>query len=86
MRFIINKNAVSSIDEGELVILHMSNGKFYGLDAVGTDVWECIQSGKSLDEIIYKLHQEYGVTIEKLQHDINNFINNLMDQGLVNRI
>ena len=83
MRYCINEKAIISKDNGELVILNMENGKFYGVDDLGTEIWELLQKGKSCDQITQQLHKNYNEPIENIKRDLQMFINNLYRFGLV---
>ncbi len=83
MKFLINKEVVCTRENGEAILLNMGNGKFYGLDNLGTEIWELIKKEKSYDYIVEKLYNEYKVSKEQLENDIKIFINNLTRFGLV---
>jgi hypothetical protein len=83
LKFLINKEVVCTRENGEAILLNMGNGKFYGLDNLGTEIWELIKKEKSYDYIVEKLYNEYKVSKEQLENDIKIFINNLTRFGLV---
>ena len=37
---------------GESVVLDLASGRYFGLNAVGTRVWQLIQQGQSVNEVI----------------------------------
>jgi len=45
------ENALSTTIDGETVILHRDVGKYYGLNEVGTFVWELLQEPRSIEEL-----------------------------------
>ncbi len=54
----------------EPVILHPTTGRYYGLNSVGTRIWQCIQSPIACADLIDKLHLEYDVPRETLEQDV----------------
>ena len=64
-----NDKITYRIIDGEAVILNVDNGYYYSLNEVGTRVWENINKGKSLEEIISLLKKEYQVPEKQLRSD-----------------
>lgn len=84
MKYVINENVIVTKDEGELVLLDMNTGFFYGLDLIGTEVWTRLSSGNDIVEIINGIHKLCGVDIQIINNDIRLFLNNMIKYGLVN--
>lgn len=80
-----NQHAVASRVGEETVILHLTNGTYYGLDEVGTRVWELLQDGATLEALCATLQDDYDVALETLRTDIGAFIADLAEHGLVDR-
>jgi hypothetical protein len=70
-------------DEG--VLLNLKSGRYFGLDAVGTRIWQMLAEGRSLVSTITQLLREYDVSREKLEADVASFIDALEAHGLVIR-
>lgn len=69
--------------EGESVILNLENGVYYGLDPVGSFVWNLIQSPREINEIRDLMLDEYEVDPEKCMQDLLELLNDLAAKGLV---
>ncbi len=54
---------LSSNMGGETVILNLADSTYYGLDPVGTRVWDLVQEPKTVREVVDTLLQEYEVDI-----------------------
>jgi hypothetical protein len=76
-------NAVSCVVEDEVVILHMKNGTYYGLNAVGNSVWQLIQKPKTVADIESHILQNYDVTPEQCHQDLQELLEQLSSAGLV---
>jgi coenzyme PQQ synthesis protein D (PqqD) len=70
---------------GEGVLLNLRSGRYYGLDAVGTRVWQMLAEGRTLASAVAQLLREYDVSREKLETDIACFVEALEIHGLVVR-
>ena len=69
--------------DGEMVLLDMASENYFGLDAVGSDIWQLLQEGKTLQETNDTLIEMYDVPPEQLKKDIVEFVQKLVDAGLV---
>ena len=78
------KDQVVSVDlAGEAVILNLTSGIYYGLDEVGSRIWEIMQEPSSVQTIRDKLLEEYDVEREKCEQDLLELISQLKQYGLV---
>ena len=69
--------------EGEAVILSLDTKAFRGLNPVGSRVWELIDGRRSVDEIVEVVVREFDVTREQAAADVQAFVRELLDKGLV---
>ena len=79
----ISSQAVARDVGEETVILHLGNGTYYGLDAVGARFWQLMREGKSLGEICDAVLDEYEVSREDLERDMTVLIKDLVAQDLI---
>ncbi|MFO7313621.1 lasso peptide biosynthesis PqqD family chaperone [Rhodothermus marinus] len=74
---------VSSKLGEEVVILNLRNGVYYGLDPIGTRIWELIQEPRSVRQVCEVLLEEYDVTFEQCAEDVLALMRDLQAQGLI---
>ena len=67
----------------EAVILNVSTGVYFGLDSIGTRMWQLISEQESLDNVVEVLLAEYEVEEKQLRHDLGVLIQQLKNKGLV---
>lgn len=67
----------------ETVLLDLESGTYYGLDAVGTRVWQLLKEGRSVSEACDVLLDEYDVERAQLQSDIDALIADLIEKKLI---
>jgi hypothetical protein len=79
----IRKDVVFRELEGEMVLLNLATGVYFGLDAVGTRIWALIEAHRSSDEIVETLTAEYEVDAATLGEDLARFVQTLRDNELV---
>ena len=69
--------------DGEIVLLDMASENYFGLDAVGSDIWRLLGEGKTLQETHDALLKDYDVSPEQLKHDLDEFMERLVGSGLI---
>lgn len=69
--------------DGEKAMLNIEQGKYYGLDGVGSRIWELIDTPRTIREVVAILLTEYDVDEKKCHQDVMGFLLKLSAQGLV---
>jgi len=80
---IVSPEAIAKQVGDEIVILHVGNGTYFGLDAVGSRIWQLMAERKSPSEICEVVLEEYDVSREDLERDIIALIKDLVAQDLI---
>ncbi|RPH97014.1 MAG: PqqD family protein [Lysobacterales bacterium] len=68
---------------GETVLLDLASEQYFGLDAVGTRVWQLLGAGASAEAVVETLLEEYEVEREQLAADIDELLGRLAEAGLI---
>jgi hypothetical protein len=68
---------------GEMVILDPRSGRYFGLDGVGTRVWELLESPRSVGELQGVLVDEYDVDAARCGRDLRTLLTELASAGLI---
>ncbi len=69
--------------DGEMVLLDMNSENYFGLDEVGTAIWQAIQEKETLKEVFDLLLEQYDVESDVLEKDLLDFVDKLVESGLV---
>lgn len=69
--------------DGELVLLNLDTETYFGLDEVGTRMWEVLCSSSSVEEAYQKLVEEYDVDSATLRNDLESLLSQLVESGLL---
>jgi hypothetical protein len=80
---VVAEGQVSSDLGGEVAILSLKNGVYYGLDAVGARIWELIQGPRTVNEIRDVLLEEYDVEPERCERDLFVLLDQLATENLI---
>jgi hypothetical protein len=77
------RDQVSSDLGGEVAILDLAGGVYYGLDTVGARVWELVQEPIEVSQIQEIIVDEYDADRARVERDVLVFLERLADEGLV---
>lgn len=82
-RITVSSNQISCDLAGEMAILNLDNGVYYGLDPVGARLWTLLQEPRTLAQVRGALLLEFDVDADVLERDLRELLGNLIKQGLI---
>ena len=75
---------VRAVADGDgAVILDIKAGKYFGVNAVGSLIWRCIENGHDLDSICEELRAACATSPASLRSDVESFVSELTARELV---
>lgn len=80
---VVSQDQVSSDLAGESVILNLKNGTYYGLNELGSVIWEFIQEPKTVTAICESILQEYEVDSETCASSVQALLSDLVEAHLI---
>jgi hypothetical protein len=69
--------------DGEVVMLSIENSEYYGMDKVGSRIWQLLEKPMLFKELVTKLMDEYEVTEEQCRMDTLGFVKKMTDKKLL---
>ena len=69
--------------DDQVVMLDTEGGKYYELDPVGSRIWVLLEGEPSIAELRDALAAEFEVDAETCLNDLAEFLENLIELGLV---
>jgi len=79
----LSPDVISQEVSGETVLLDLESENYFGLDEVGTRIWQLIKETNDLQLIFDTLLKEYDVSEERLQQDLTTLLTEIEGMGLV---
>ena len=70
---------------GEAIILDVVRGEYFGLDHVGTRIWQLCEEHGSIHAVWEALQLEFDAPSEELRSVLLEFVNELSSKGLLTR-
>ncbi len=65
------------------MILHLGNGTYFGLDAIGARLWDALKAGEPPISICDSLLETYDVEPDRLAADLRALLEELVSNDLV---
>ena len=81
--FKVSDEVLSQEVNGETVLLDFEGESYFGLNEVGTRIWQLLQSEHSVAGMVDSLSVEYDVSREQLESDVSDLLDKLTEAGLV---
>jgi hypothetical protein len=78
-----NPKMVASKIDNELVMMSIDNGEYYGLDEVGSRIWELIETPIVVEELIINLLDEFEVERQDCENETFEFLEDLNSKKLL---
>ena len=82
-KVIVSEQVISQEVMNETVLLDLQSESYFGLDTVGTRIWQLIQEGCDLQSIHATLLDEYEVEESQLRADLEALITHACERGLI---
>lgn len=79
----ISDQAIANAVADETVILHLGNGTYFGLDAIGARLWDAIKGGAPPASVCASLLAEYDVDQATLEADLRALLAELAENNLI---
>lgn len=81
---IVRKGELDSVDmDGEVVMMNIEKGKYYGFNSVGSRIWQLIEKPTTAKTVTYNLLQEFNVEASTCENTVLQFINDLYKEELI---
>lgn len=81
-----NPEQVFTDMDGEIVMMDIHQGNYYGLNSVASDIWQQLESPMPLEALLIMICERYDVTREQAQTDTFAFVEQLFERKLVQSV
>lgn len=72
-----NQDVAETELDGNIVLLHIDNGKYYNLNITSSDLWRWLTEKSSVKNLVQKLCDKYSCNKEQAQQDVLKFLQEL---------
>lgn len=74
---------IEKLPDGDSVLLSVGSDRYFGLDEVGTRMWEALTSTATVDAAVQLVLSDYDIDEDQVRNDVDEFLASLVDRGLV---
>jgi len=78
-----NKDLDATDLDGEKVMMNLNKGRYYGLNSVGSRIWELAKDQISISDIIDTLKNEYDVEPSLCETSVLEFLSLLLKEDII---
>ncbi len=66
-----------------MVLLDLKAESYFGLNEIGTRIWQMLEAGRAVPDMLDELLAEYEVGREELEADVRELLDELLEAGLI---
>jgi hypothetical protein len=85
-RFIQNKQIIQSKIGDEVVMMDIDSGFYFGMNGVGSIIWQHLSNGITLEDLINNLMNEFNVDKQTCTSDTIAFLENLLEKKIIREV
>ena len=82
-RVVVSPKQISCKIEGETALLQLDDGVYYGLDPVGSRIWDLIQEQRIVSDLRDTVCTEFEVDSVTCERDLLDLLNSLAEARLI---
>lgn len=82
-RIVRDPDMISAEMDGDLVMMSIERGEYFGIGGVGTRLWELVERPCSVDQLCAAICEEYDVDEATCRGDVLAHVSELLGQGLL---
>jgi hypothetical protein len=80
---VVTSDQVSCRLDEDTVLLELKKGTYYGLNSVGSTIWDLIQKPRSIQAVCSAVVEQYNIDAETCENDVLRLLEELRGAGLV---
>lgn len=82
-RAVVPSHVLIRFLDQESVLLNLETERYFGLDAVGTRMWQMVTAAPTVQAALGQLVEEYDASPDTLRTDLTKLLQHLLDNGLI---
>lgn len=81
--YVISSQIICTEVAGEMVLMDMSRDAVFGIGEIGLLIWNSLSNGTPYQDMVVAIAAEYEVDPSILEKDVQQFLQTLVDKGLL---
>lgn len=79
-----SQELLTSEVDGEVVMMNIESGKYYGINIVGAEIWKLIENPVSVSDICSELVRTFEIDKPTCESEVLTFLGSLESENLLN--
>lgn len=79
----ISDEVITRNIDGEILLLNLQTNGYYGLNDIGTRIWDLLKEYKSLEKVTGLFLEEYEINEEDFKKDLISFVTTLKQNQFI---
>ncbi len=79
----VDTNLLVSQLAGETVLMNTVSGDYFGINTVGTKIWNLLTAPATITSLVESLVASYDIAPDQCENEVNIFLKNLESRKLV---
>ena len=75
--------AAAQVLDNEVIIIRLVDGIYYSMQGVGVLVWNLVEKGGCIEDIVKTVVEHYEVDVKRARKDVTNLIDTLLKERIV---
>src|SRR6266478_5996498 len=76
-------NQLAATVDQEVVVLSVERGSYYGLDDIGSEIWQRLANAVRVDALCASLAEKYDADRATIERDVLHLLEKLATEGLI---
>jgi len=85
-RYIWSDEQIGSEVDGNVVLMNLAKGHYYGLDTIGSDIWRRLEHGPEVGAMVRELAEIYHHDAAEVERDVLALMEKMRAQNLIRRV
>lgn len=86
MKILISDEVLTQNLDGEIVLLDLQSEQYFGLDDVGSAMWNALAQTGSVEAAFQQLQSTYDIEPDRLHQDLLSLVGQLRENGLLKEV
>ena len=82
-RIVRSTQVIATEVDGEIVLISIEDGKYFGLDSVGSEIWRRLEAPKRVDALCDELKAHFEGDPDTIEREALMFLDRLSDSKLL---
>lgn len=78
-----NSDLVSAVLDEEVVLMSIRKGSYYGMDQVGSRIWELLEKPITFGRLLAEMEEAYEGDADQIRMDLVAFLEELKQEDLI---